>query len=102
MAVFAVDIDFAEHRERHAIGGAAEGCNLLFAARLLAQELVAREAQHGETVFLPGLLNVLQLFVLRRQATFGCHVDDKQHVAFVAFQRGVIAINGGHFSIQDV
>ena len=102
MAFFTVDIDFAEQRERYAVGSAAEGFNLLFAARLLPQELVAGEAQHGKTVFLPGLLNVFQLLVLRRQAAFGCHVDDQQHIAFVAFQRGFIAINGGHFSIQDI
>jgi ABC-type microcin C transport system permease subunit YejB len=39
MTLFAIHVHFAEHREGHTIGSAAEGFDLLFAARLLAQEL---------------------------------------------------------------
>ena len=102
MSILPVHINFAEHRERHTIGCAAKGLNLLFAARLLAQELVAREAEYGKAVFFPGFMNVFQLFILRRKATFRCHVHDEQYLALVAFQRGFLAVNGSQFGIQNI
>ena len=40
-----VDVDLLGHRKGHAVGGRAEGLDLLGAARLLAPELVARHAR---------------------------------------------------------
>ena len=59
-----------QYEQGDAIGGAAEGFDLLFRARLLPEELVAWEAQHAKTFPFPRFLQVFQLLVLRRQATF--------------------------------
>ncbi len=47
--MFAVDVNFAEHRESHAVSRATERFNLFFATRLLTQKLVARKAQYAKT-----------------------------------------------------
>ena len=46
--VVAVDVDLLHQRERDAVGGRAERLDLLGDARLLAAELVAREADDRE------------------------------------------------------
>ena len=47
-AAVAVHVEFGEQGEGHAVGGGAEGLDLLGAAGLLADELVAGHAQDGE------------------------------------------------------
>ena len=49
MGVGAVDLDLGEHRERHVVLVCTEFADRAFVARLLMAELVAREAEHGET-----------------------------------------------------
>lgn len=61
--MFAVDVNLAEQREGDAVGGAAEGLNLFFTARLLAEELVAGEAQDAEALAGKLLLQVPLTFL---------------------------------------
>jgi hypothetical protein len=56
VAVVAVHVDLLEEREAHAVGGRAELLDLLRRARLLAHELVAREADDREAPVAVGLL----------------------------------------------
>ena len=100
--MFTVDVNFAEQREGDAVGGAAEGLNLFFTARLLAEELVAGEPQHAEALGGKLLLQILELLILRRQAAFRGYIDDQQHLAGKGCQGGFLAINGRHFGIQNV
>ncbi len=102
MTVFAVNVDFTEHRESHAVSGATKRFDLFFAARLLAEELITGETEHREALVAPGLVDVLQLFILRRQAAFGGDVDDQQHVAAPWLECGGHAVNGNHVSVQNV
>ncbi|MNN98640.1 hypothetical protein D3C81_2180740 [compost metagenome] len=71
MSVLALHIDFAEHRERHTIGSAAEGFNLCITAWFLTEELIAREAEDGKPVFAPRFLNIFQLLILWCQPALG-------------------------------
>src|SRR5699024_9629630 len=48
MGIVAVDVDLREHRERHVIRRGAEARDLVLVARLLAVELVAREAEYDQ------------------------------------------------------
>ncbi|SAR32514.1 Uncharacterised protein [Klebsiella pneumoniae] len=75
--MFTVDVNFAKQREGDAVGSAAEGLNLLFTARLLAEELVAGEPQHAEALGGKLLLQILELLILRRQAAFRGYIDDQ-------------------------
>lgn len=81
MAACAIHVGFGKHRKRDAIRGAAEGFNLLTAARLLLQKLVAGKTEYAEALILPGFLQVLQLFILRRQTTFRGNIDHQQYLA---------------------
>ena len=48
MRALAVDLDFGEHGEGHAVIGGAELRDFAFAPRLLAAELVGRKAEHHQ------------------------------------------------------
>ena len=61
--------------------------NLVGAARLLLAELVARKPQHAQPACGELLVQRLEPFVLRREATLAGRVDDEQHVALVLLQR---------------
>jgi hypothetical protein len=83
VAAGAVDLDLGEHREGDAELRLAEGLDLALAARFLATELVAREAEHGEAAPAELLVQLLQPRVLRREAALGRDVDDEQRLARV-------------------
>ena len=52
MTLLTVHLHFAKQREGDAISRASEGFDLFFAARFLAQELIAWEAQYGKALAL--------------------------------------------------
>jgi len=81
ITVVPVDVDLGRHREGDAVGGRAEGCDLLRGPRLLAAELVGREAQHGETLALEFLLQRFELSVLRGEPAAAGDVDDERGLA---------------------
>ena len=82
MALLAVDIDLLGDGEGDAVGGRAEGGDLVRRPRLLAAELVARHAEDGEAAVAVLLLQVLEAGVLGGQAAGRGNVDDKDGVAF--------------------
>ena len=45
-----IDIDLGKHREAHVVLALAEGADFLVGAWILVGELIAREAQDGETL----------------------------------------------------
>ena len=59
-----------------AVGGAAEGLDLLQAAWLLAAEVIAGKADHLEALAAVALLQLLQAGVLAREAAAAGHVHD--------------------------
>jgi hypothetical protein len=50
LACGAVDVDLGHHRKAHAVVELAEAGDLVVAAGVLAAELVARKAQHHQTL----------------------------------------------------
>src|SRR4051812_33976236 len=70
VAVPAVDLHLLEHREGDAPRGRAVLLDRLLRAELL-EELVAREAEHGEPAIPIGALQLLELLVLGREAAAG-------------------------------
>ena len=73
--VVAVDVDLGEHREVDVVVVVDESSDLFSAARFLARELVAREAQNADSV--ASVVERTQTCVLFRQASSGCDVDDQ-------------------------
>ena len=68
MAVRPVHVDLPEEREGDAVGGAAEGLDLLRGPGLLPLELVAGEPDDHEAPIPVLLRELLEPRVLRRQA----------------------------------
>ena len=92
-----VHLDLLEHREGDAVGRRAELGDLVGRARLLAAELVAREADHGEPARGELLVQLLQRGVLRRQPALGRHVHHEQRRARRGgTERGVLPGKGLH------
>src|SRR6516225_7195416 len=60
-------IELGEHRKRDAVFGAAELLDLLGGAGLLAEELIAWEAEHRETAVRIALVERFQTRVLRSE-----------------------------------
>lgn len=79
----AVHVGLLKEREGHAVCRRAEGPDLLGGAGLLAAELVAGHAEHGEAAVAVLLLEVLQARVLRGQAALGRHVHQQHRLALV-------------------
>ncbi|CNT56605.1 Uncharacterised protein [Salmonella enterica subsp. enterica serovar Bovismorbificans] len=100
MARVAIHINFTEHRERDAPGAGTIGFNLLFAAWLLPHKLVAGKTQHDKPLICPRLLDIFQLFILRRQATSGGDVYNEQHFSGVFFKCSDLSINRRNVSIK--
>jgi superfamily II DNA or RNA helicase len=75
--VVAVHVDLLGHRERHAVGRRAELGDLLAGAGLLAEELVAGDADHGEPLAAVGLVQLLEPGVLRGEPALAGDVDDE-------------------------
>src|SRR2546423_145546 len=93
MLSFALDHNFLEHRKLHAKFCLAELLDLRVGSRLLSGEFVSRKAEHLKSLAMIGLVDFLQLGVLRSQATFRCDIDDKQYRTFVVSERGVGTID---------
>ncbi len=92
MTVVPVHVDLLEEREAHPIRGGAELLDLLWCSRLLSHELVAREANNGESTVGVGLLQALQSLVLRSQAALGCHVDDEERLPGILAERRLLTV----------
>ena len=73
--VIAVDVDHGEHREVDVVVVVDESSDLFSAARFLARELIAREAQNVNSVVF--VVERTQTCVLLRQASSGSDVDDQ-------------------------
>ncbi|MNT16723.1 hypothetical protein D3C72_1518390 [compost metagenome] len=101
VGVFTGHADLGEHREAHVVGQLAELLDLRLAARLLAEEVVGREAQHFQALRVLLRVQRLQAFVLRGQAALGRHVDQQQYLALVVGKRGRLAVDGGEGNILD-
>src|SRR3989338_9640845 len=71
--LMAVDLQLVTQRKADAVGAAAKGLDLGFAARLLPGELVAGQPEHAEATVTVGLVQGFQAGVLRGQATLGSH-----------------------------
>ena len=80
----ALDMHLLEHREFHAIGQGAEILDFLFAARILAHEVVGRKAQHGKALFAVFGVQRLQGLELRGVTAFAGGIDHQQHLAAVS------------------
>jgi hypothetical protein len=90
----AVDIDLGHHRKAHAVVELAEAGDLVVAAGVLASKLVARKAQHHQTLVAVALVQFFQPGKLRRETAGTGGVDDEQHLAFVLAQRDGAAVDG--------
>ena len=101
VAAVAVDLDLLEHRERDAVGGRAEGGDLLGGPGLLGAELIAGEAEDGESLVAVGLLQALEPLVLGCQPAFRGHVDDQQRLAAVVGDRGRFTGEGVEWWVVD-
>ena len=96
----ALDDDFAHHVELDVVVGCAELGDLRVAAGFLTAELVGRHADNGETVLSVFLVQLLQLFVLRRVAALAGYVDEHHDLAFILRQIDFFAVEGLHFEVE--
>src|SRR5262249_44585389 len=81
VAVRAVHLEFGTEREGHIVLAAAEGGDLRLAARFLAGELIAREADDREALGSKLALQLLEPLVLRRESTLTRHIDGERDLA---------------------
>ena len=95
----AVDIDLREHRERDAVLGRAELLDF-GGARLLAPELVAREAEHAEALVAYSLAAAPALCTAASARTRR-DVDDQHRVALVLGEGRRPAVQGVDFVLED-
>jgi hypothetical protein len=98
----AVDVDLGEHRERHAVVLFAERTDLFLAARFLAAELVAGEAQHFQATRMQLAVQGFEALVLRREAAFAGGVDDEEDLAAVPGQVDRCAGEGSGLEVEHV
>ena len=98
----AVDLDLVEDREGDAPRHRAVLEDLVHRTGLLAAELVAREAEHGEAAVGVGALQLLELLVLGRQPALRGDVDDEQHLVRVVGERRSPAVGGLERDLAEV
>src|SRR5262249_60568858 len=79
-------VELGEHREGHPVIPLAEAPDLLGGARLLATELVAREAKHREALVPERIVQPLEPPVLRREAALAGDVHHQRDLATVLAQ----------------
>ena len=94
VGVVAVDLGLLHDGEANAIVKLAEALDLVVGTGLLGTELVAREAEDLEVLrvlCLDALVDLLQTFVLRGEATLGGGVDDEDYFALVVGSRNFLA-----------
>ena len=82
------------HREGHAIGGLAEFGDLAFALGLLGAEIVAGHAEHDQSPRPVGLVQLLQIAVLRRQPAERGDVDHQHRLSGKVLHRQLLAVDG--------
>src|SRR5262249_26076829 len=97
----AVDVELLRHRERDAIGGAAELGDLIGGARLLAAELVTRHAQNAEATGGETLVQLLQRRILRGQPAARRDVDHEHGGVTKPGQLKRLALKVGDFNVVD-
>lgn len=90
----AVHLDLLEDRKGHPPRGGAVVEDLVYRARLLTQELVARKSEHREAAIRVGALQLFELFVLGREPASGCNVDDEHDLFAVVAERSGVAVGG--------
>lgn len=79
-SLITVNVQLAQHRERHAVVDLAEGLDLIVGAGILVAKLVAGEAQDGEVIrvlVFDGFVERLEALELGREAAFGSGVHDQ-------------------------
>jgi hypothetical protein len=101
MALGAVDVDLGGDGKRHVVVGRAEVGDLVGRAGLLAAELIAREADHGEAAVTELVLQRLKTGVLRRQAALGRDVHEQRSLAVEARQQAGLAVEGVDVDVVD-
>src|SRR5205823_15076889 len=94
VTVLAIDVDLVEERELDLEVDVAEVRDLFVRARLLAAELVAREAEDDEAAVLVRLVQVLETGVLRREAALRRRVHDEGGLPLELTQRDVLTRAG--------
>src|SRR5579871_2520044 len=87
VGVAAIHFDLLEHRKGDAVVLRTERADVCRRARLLAAELVAREAKDREPLVLIRLVEILQPGILRRESALARGVDDQQHLAVIVRER---------------
>src|SRR4029077_20821695 len=95
-AALPVDLDLREQRKRDAVARGAELLDVGVAARLLAAELIAGEAEDRETTRRVLGVELLQRFVLRGEPALRGHVDDEQNLASIVAETLVRAVDRFH------
>ncbi len=77
--MLAVDIRLAHNWEGDSIIDLAEALDIIISSGFLTTELVARESENDEVIWVGSfdfLIQVLEAFVLRSEAALGSGVDD--------------------------
>ena len=75
--------------------------DLLVGARRLPLELVARYVDDLQTLVVAVVIDLLEVLVLRGEATPGGSVDDHDHLALVLLEIEVGSIGGGNAVVVD-
>ena len=96
IGIVAIHLHLLEAGEVGTEGELAEFMDALVGARSLLTELVAGEIENLEAISVVLLVELLQLVVLGREATFRCRIDNQQHFVGVLLQGDVLA-----FSVLD-
>src|SRR5205823_1719619 len=103
VATVAVHFDLLGERERHVVVRAAERLDLLGRSGLLLAELVARDADHVETLAAVLLFELLQTLVLRGEPTERGDVHEQRDLALLtgkdvgrAVEAGELRVVQGH------
>lgn len=94
-SLVAVDIKFAENRERDTVVDLAERLDLIVGAGILTTELIAGEADDGEVVGVRGLDLLVELFEaleLRGETALGSGVDGEDDFALQGGEVELIAL----------
>ena len=64
--------------------------------------MVAGEVQHRESLFLIGLVDALNVFILRGVSALRGSVHHQQHLSLVGLERHAVALSVEHFELVDV
>jgi hypothetical protein len=101
VTIVAVDFDLLVQRKADAVVDRAELLDLLGRPRFLLEELVAGEPEHRESAVAVLVVQALQTFVLRREATLRRHVHDECDLVAMVGQVGRTAVECTHRVVVD-